>query len=133
MKAHQCRANREEGQSIVILAMAMVGLLVFAGLAVDAGVIYVASVRLARAVDAGALAGVVELPYETGTDSADGRAPLTSTALADTRAKQFLAANEIWPTAEITDTAFFDSARQSGLFGTYRYLITATHQADLSG
>lgn len=122
MEGHKNGAAREEGQSIVILAMAMVGLLVFAGLAVDAGVIYVASVRLARAVDAAALAGVVELPYESS---------LTSTALADTRAKQFLAANEIWPTAEITDTAFFDSARQSGLFGTYRYLITATHQADL--
>jgi hypothetical protein len=119
MKAHQFRANREEGQSIVILAMAMVGLLVFAGLAVDAGVIYVASVRLARGVDAGALAGVVELPDKTGTDSADELA------------KQFLAANEIWPTAEITGTEFFDSAREGGEFGTVRYLITATHQADL--
>jgi hypothetical protein len=119
MKTHQCKANREEGQSIVILAMAMVGLLVFAGLAVDAGVIYVTSVRLARAVDAGALAGVVELPYETATDKADERA------------RQFLAANEVWPTAEITGTEFFDSAREGGEFGTVRYLITATHQADL--
>jgi hypothetical protein len=122
MKAHQCKANREEGQSIVILAMAMVGLLVFAGLAVDAGVIYVTSVRLARAVDAGALAGVVELPYETDADSTDN---------ADERAQQFLAANEVWPTAEITGTEFFDSAREGGVFGTVRYLITATHQADL--
>jgi len=122
MKIRKSRASREEGQSIVIVAMAMVGLLVFAGLAVDAGVVYVASVRLARAVDAAALAGVVELPYETS---------ITSTALADDRARQFLAANEIWDTAEITGTAFFDSSRQGGLFGTYRYLITATHQADL--
>ena len=122
MKGRKCTVAREEGQSIVILAFAMVGLLVFAGLAVDVGVVYVTSVRLARAVDAAALAGVVELPYEVST---------TSTALSDTRAQQFLAANEIWPTAEITGTGFFESARQGGVFGTYRYLITATHQADL--
>jgi hypothetical protein len=119
MKGRKWGAEREEGQSLVILAMAMVGLLVFAGLAVDAGVIYVTSVRLSRAVDAAALAGVVELPYE---------ASLTSTNLADERAQQFLAANEIW---EIPDTEWFASARQSGIFGTYRYAITATHQADL--
>jgi len=122
MKGRKWGAEREEGQSLVILAMAMVGLLVFAGLAVDAGVIYVTSVRLSRAVDAAALAGVVELPYEGS---------LTSTSLADGRAQQFLAANEIWPTAEISGTGFFNSARQSGVFGTYRYAITATHQADL--
>jgi len=118
----QSRIGREEGQSIVILAMAMVGLLAFAGLAVDVGVIYVGSVRLARGVDAAALAGVVELPYETS---------LTSTTKADGRARQFLAANEIWPTAEITGTTFFQSSRQGGTFGTVRYLITATHQVDL--
>jgi hypothetical protein len=119
MKGRKWGAEREEGQSLVILAMAMVGLLVFAGLAVDAGVIYVTSVRLSRAVDSAALAGVVELPYE---------ASLTSTDKADGRAKQFLAANEIW---EIPDTDWFNSVRQSGVFGTYRYAITATHQADL--
>lgn len=119
MKRRKNRAEREEGQSIVILALAMVGLLVFAGLAVDAGVIYVTSVRLSRAVDAAALAGVVELPFESDKIQADERA------------RQFLAANEIWPTAEITGTDFFVSSRQSGVFGTYRYLITATHQADL--
>lgn len=119
MKGHKCRAEREEGQSIVILALAMVGLLAFAGLAVDAGVIYVTSVRLARAVDAAALAGVVELPFEADT------------ATADNRARQFLAANEVWETAEIAGTEFFDSSRQSGVFGTFRYLITVTHQADL--
>jgi len=120
MKGHQCRVEREEGQSIVILALAMVGLLVFAGLAVDAGVIYVTSVRLKRAVDAAALAGVVELPYESS---------ITSTDLADARAEQFLEANEI--EVDITDAESFESSRQSGVFGTYRYLITATHQADL--
>jgi Flp pilus assembly protein TadG len=122
MKERKWGTEREEGQSLVILAMALVGLLVFAGLAVDAGVIYVTSVRLSRAVDSAALAGVVELPYESS---------LTSTDLADQRALQFLGANEVWPTAEISGTAFFDSARQSGMLGTYRYGITATHQADL--
>jgi len=122
MKIHKSRIGREEGQSIVILAIAMVGLLAFAGLAVDAGVIYAGSVRLARGVDAAALAGVVELPYESS---------ITSTTRADERARQFLAANEIWPTAEITGTTFFQSSRQSGAFGTVRYLVTATHQVDL--
>ena len=122
MKGRESRAERERGQSIVILAFAMVGLLAFAGLAVDAGVIYATKVRLSRAVDAAALAGVVELPFESS---------LVSTTLADGRAQQFLAANEIWPTIEITGTEFFDSSRQGGVFGTYRYWITATHQADL--
>ena len=112
MKAHQCRANREEGQSIVILAMAMVGLLVFAGLAVDAGVIYSGSVNLARAVDAAALAGVVELPLEEGT------------ANADLRANEFLLANGI-----VVDS--FSSHRSAGLMGSHVYAITVTHQVDL--
>lgn len=132
MNGCKSRVEREEGQSIVILAMAMVGLLLFAGLAVDAGVIYVGSVRLARAVDAAALAGVVELPNCDATGSPCYGDPFEErTCLADDRALQFLAANEIWPTAEITGTDFFDSSRQSGVFGTDRYLITATHQVDL--
>jgi hypothetical protein len=114
MKGWNYRIEGEEGQSIVILALAMVGLLVFAGLAVDAGVIYATSVRLSRAVDAAALAGVVELPHDA----------VGSTTKADERAEQFLAANE-------PDTVRLASSRQSGVFGTYRYLITATHRAEL--
>jgi hypothetical protein len=56
--------RREKGQSIIILTFAFVGMLALMGLALDAGLIYVNRVRLARAVDAAVLAGVVELPSE---------------------------------------------------------------------
>jgi hypothetical protein len=92
--------------------MAMVGLLVFAGLAVDAGVIYSGSVNLSKAVDAAALAGVVELPHETAT------------ANADMVANDFLAANSV-----VVEE--FASHRSSGPMGSHIYAITVTHQVDL--
>jgi hypothetical protein len=90
----------------------MVGLLAFAGLALDVGVTYSGSVNLARAVDAAALAGVVELPHEDGTTNAD------------TRANEFLLANGI-----VVDS--FASHRSAGPMGSAVYAITVTHQVDL--
>ncbi len=52
----------EEGQVIVILAVAFTVLLGFVGLAVDTGVLYLEHNRLVRAADAAALAGAQELP-----------------------------------------------------------------------
>lgn len=106
-----CWSN-ERGQSIVIIAFAMMGLLLFAGLALDAGVIYSGLVNLNRAVDAAALAGAVELPGEGGKVGADARAD------------QFLAANGIEEYDKQTSSA-------SGLMGAYRYTVTVTHPIDL--
>jgi hypothetical protein len=63
--------KEEKGQSIVILAFAVVVLLAFVGLALDVGRLYGTRIQLSRAVDAAALAGVLELPE---VDAADARA-----------------------------------------------------------
>ena len=47
---------RETGQSLAILAIMMLALLAFVGLAADGGILYVTYGQLRRAVDAGALA-----------------------------------------------------------------------------
>ncbi len=49
-------SRAERGQALVIIAMAMVGLLAFIGLTVDAGILYIGVGHLRRAVDAAALA-----------------------------------------------------------------------------
>lgn len=49
-------ARAERGQAIVIIAMAMIGLLAFIGLTVDAGILFIGVGHLRRAVDAAALA-----------------------------------------------------------------------------
>jgi hypothetical protein len=54
----------ESGQSLIILALAFLGLIAMLGLALDLGVLYIERIHLKRAVDAAALAGVVELPSE---------------------------------------------------------------------
>ncbi len=84
--------ERERGQIVVLLALAMVGLLVAGGLATDAGVLFMRKSQLDRAVDAAALAGVTQLPTETDVALA--------LAASNTRGQQLLAANGI-----ITTTA----------------------------
>lgn len=61
----------ERGQSIIILAFAVVVLLVFVGIAIDVGLLYGRRIQLSRAVDAAALAAAMELPDE---DAAQYRA-----------------------------------------------------------
>ncbi|MBN1814674.1 MAG: hypothetical protein JXA14_22735 [Anaerolineae bacterium] len=74
--------SREKGQSIVLLAVMMIVLLLFAGMAIDAGLIYMRRVQLSRAVDAAALACVKELPNMDATRN---------------RAWQFMEANGLDP------------------------------------
>jgi Flp pilus assembly protein TadG len=54
----------ESGQSIIILALAFLGLIAMLGLALDLGILYIERIHLKRAIDAATLAGVVELPNE---------------------------------------------------------------------
>src|SRR5262245_25394585 len=49
-------AHAERGQAILIIAMAIFGLLIFIGLTVDAGILFIGLGHLRRAVDAAALA-----------------------------------------------------------------------------
>ena len=82
--------REERGQSLIILAFAMVALLALMGLALDLGIVYGRRVQLARATDAAAMAAVVE-PYTT------------TTAILATRAGEFMAANSL-PEAVVTAT-----------------------------
>jgi hypothetical protein len=51
----------ENGQALVIIALALIVLLALAGLAVDIGLVYARQSQLSAAVDSSALAGVIEL------------------------------------------------------------------------
>jgi len=83
LKHPQHKTKRQKGQAIVIIAMAMVGLLVAVGLAIDAGVLFIRRAQLDKAVDAAALSGVMVLAE---TDSVPD---------ANTRGLQLLGANGI--------------------------------------
>lgn len=74
--------GRERGQILVLVAMAMVGLLAAAGLAVDAGFLMMRKSQFDRAVDAAALAGAPA-------------ASVTNLEPANVRGMQLLAANGI--------------------------------------
>ncbi len=78
----------EQGQSLVLLALALVGILALAGIAVDVGFIYARRAQFSSAIDAAALAGVQEMPFGGIDASLD-------------RVEQFLNANG-WPVSETT-------------------------------
>ncbi len=103
----------ERGQSIVIVALSLIGLLAFVGIAVDVGFIFARSSQLQSAVDAAALAGVTEI--QRGIN------------FADQRAGQFLNANNI----PITVTQSLDSNQDTTIIGETEYSITVTWPVDL--
>jgi Flp pilus assembly protein TadG len=110
----QRSASNEAGQSIVIIAFILIGLLAFAGIAVDVGFVFTRSAQLQAAVDAAVLAGVTELSSGTLAD-------------ADNRAAQFLRANGV--PISVTQT-FLSSTDKTELQAT-EYTITATWPVDL--
>lgn len=88
----QTQSPSESGQSIVLIALLIIGLIAFAGIATDVGMLFARSSQFTAAVDAATLAGVVDL-----TDGVDA---------AIARAAEFLDANG-WPilaTGELTGT-----------------------------
>jgi hypothetical protein len=113
MKNKRQPVPEERGQSIVLLALLLVILLAFAGLAVDVGFAFVRSSQFSAAVDAAALAGVVDLdPTKNDTEAADQRAA------------QFLATNG-WPTDTLSIYPF-PSSRSLTRGGIPQYTITVT-------
>ena len=54
---------RERGQSIVLIALALVGIIAFIGVAIDVGFIFARGSQLQAAIDSAALAGVTELSF----------------------------------------------------------------------
>jgi hypothetical protein len=111
---------KEAGQSIVIIAFVMVGLLGVVGLAVDVGFVFARRAQLSAAVDAAVLASVTELAGPGGLASAN------------TKAAQFLSGNNI-PTPVITAT--FDNnanfAHSLSEIGATEYSLTVTWPVDL--
>jgi hypothetical protein len=106
----------ESGQSIVILAAVFMVLLAALALAVDAGFAFVRSSQFSAAIDAAALAGVVDLePAGSDTLAADGRA------------EQFLAANG-WSPESFSN---FVSARSMTDLGIPNYTLTVTWPVEL--
>lgn len=104
----------ESGQSIVLLAFMLIGILAFAGLAIDLGFWMARASKLQAAVDAAALAGVTEL---TNGDKHD----------ADQKATQFLNANGV----PITVTQSFESNATVTPLGARQYAITVTWDVGL--
>ena len=63
---------REEGQSLVLVAFAIIVLVGFVGLGVDLGLAYIERVRIQRAADAAALAAASELSSSSEPELAAG-------------------------------------------------------------
>lgn len=85
----------ESGQSIVIVALAFIGLMAFVGLAIDVAFFYVRAAQFSAAIDAATTAGVIELRQNANEEAAY------------LRSAQFLNLNG-WPTstAVMTDTGY---------------------------
>jgi Flp pilus assembly protein TadG len=58
----------ERGQALVVIAVAMIGLLAFVGLTVDAGILFIGEGHLRRAVDAAALAAAAQFRVNRTSD-----------------------------------------------------------------
>ncbi len=104
----------ERGQAIVVIAFALVALVLFAGLALDAATVYAGQSRLKRAVDASALAGVIELPNEPASES---------------RTRQFMLGNGLDP-ADPQVISLFETARIPST-QYMQWAVTATHRVPL--
>lgn len=107
----------ESGQSLVLIALALVGLIAFAGLAVDVGFIFARGSQLQAAVDAAALAGVVELSADIDTGNQNR---------AIQKSAQFLNANNMPDpvTESITNTGYTNFSITP--LGVTQYDLTAT-------
>lgn len=122
-KVNEFQDKNEKGQSIVLIAFALVGILAFAGIAIDVGFIFARGSQLQAAVDAAALAAVTELTGGTIND-------------ADIKAGQFLNANNI-PVAttilknNVPITTTMISSTGSNPLGETQYSLTVTWPVEL--
>ncbi len=105
----------QDGQSIVLIAFLLIGMLAFVGLAVDIGFIWVRNAQLSRAVDAAALAGATELGITRFITNADEKA------------RQFLLVNDLPPVAVNS----LNSSEAINLLGATEYSITVTWPVQL--
>jgi Flp pilus assembly protein TadG len=68
--------RREEGQALILVALASIAMVAVVGLAVDGGMAYLEAQKLQRAADAASLAGVIWVPNQVII--ADGRGKLAA-------------------------------------------------------
>ena len=115
--AHETSADSQRGQSLVLVALMIIGLVGFVGLAVDVGFVFARRAQLTAAVDAAALAGATEVVGPGGIGSAN------------TRALQYLHSNGV--PADVTYGTFFSDAPPPDLIGVQTYVITVTWPVDL--
>lgn len=108
--------NKETGQSIVLIAVVMVALLGFVGLAIDLGLVWVRRAQLTAAVDAAALAGVTEIETSAGLNGAI------------TKAEQFLYSNNIPTNVVVTETEYMPG---SNAIGATEFTVTSTWPVEL--
>lgn len=114
--------QEEAGQSIVLIALALVGLLAFVGIAVDVGFVFARQTQLQAAVDSAALAGVVELVGDTGNDAG-----------ANLKAEQFFNTNGFDIQVRDVLGQALGYGRSLGVsdLGAIQYELTATWPVDL--
>lgn len=107
----------ERGQSIVLIALVLVALLAFVGLAVDVGFVFARTSQLQAAVDAAALAGVTEVI--NGIDEAD------------TKAGQLLNANNVPISNTQGISITINTAERLTPLGATEYSVTVTWPVEL--
>lgn len=109
----------EKGQSIVLIALMMVAIVAFVGIAVDVGFIFARGSQLQSAIDSAALAGVVELSDWSSVNT-------SSEADARTKSGQFLNANNmpVSVTLSINETGNTHVVKTP--LGATEYSVTAT-------
>ncbi len=119
LQRKQSAAPRQKGQSIVLIALMMVAIIAFVGIAVDVGFIFARGSQLQAAIDSAALAGVVEL---SGW-------PQDATILEDnalTKSAQFLNANHMPISVTTSLNNPGNVAVETTPLGATQYSITAT-------
>ena len=113
----------ESGQSAVIVAFMIVGLLAFVGLAVDVGLVFARAAELNKAVDAAVLASVTEVIV------------VNDLTAAEEKTAQFLNSNlptdASLATATNPATVTFDRDARINVLGEVQYTVTATWPVDL--
>lgn len=112
----------EAGQSIVLIALALVGLLAFVGIAVDVGFVFARQTQLQAAVDSAALAGVVELVGNTSNNAG-----------ANLKAEQFFNTNgfDIQVRDVLGEELGYGRSLGVSSLGAIQYELTATWPVDL--
>ncbi|WP_420630385.1 pilus assembly protein TadG-related protein [Candidatus Leptofilum sp.] len=115
----QAAPPREKGQSIVLIALMMVAIIAFVGIAIDVGFIFARGSQLQAAIDSAALAGVTELSGWT-----PGNTTLENNAR--TKSAQFLNANNM--PVSVTNSLNITGNLQVSTtpLGATQYAVTAT-------